>query len=148
MGQRHRGRGGRERGGITGLARLIEEHGPALDYDLLTLTRYNLSDVGGALPWAALRHFVDHLPRTSALSRDLVPLSDEERWIAGDANCIILADIYDAIAQVGANLMAKGSGRAPRHMRPYPRPWDNGSGERRFGSDPIPISEFEDWWNS
>lgn len=125
---------------------LIHEHGPALDYDLITMTRYNLGDVGGALPWAALRHFVDHLPRTSALSRELVPLSDEERWIAGDMTAPILADIYDAIAQVGANLVAKGTGRQPRTVKPYPRPWE-GRGERRIGSDPIPVSEFESWWD-
>ena len=126
----------------------MREHGPAIDYDLMTSTRYTLRDIGGALPWGALLHFVQYLPRTSALSRELEPTSDEERWASGHATAAILADIYDALSQLNANFCARGSGRRAQAVKPYPRPWAKGTGERTVGSDPIPVSDFEAWWNT
>lgn len=126
---------------------LIEEHGAALEYDLLTMTNYQLRDVGGALPWGALRHFVTHLPRTSALSLELVPLSEMERWARGDFTANILADIFDAITHGFAAVMAKGTGHAAKRVRPYPRPW-NKPKVRHVGKGAIPIRDFERWWAS
>ena len=126
----------------------MDEHGPAIDYDLMTTTRYTIRDIGGALPWGALLHFVQYAPRSSALSRELNPPSDTELWAKGNATAAILADIYDAISQLNANVCAKGSGHRPRTPRPYPRPWDLGAGTRVLGSDPIPVSDFESWWDS
>ena len=126
----------------------MAEHGAALDYDLLTKTRYQLSDVGGALSWGTLRHFVQYLPRDSALSREIVPLTDAERWTNGDATASILADLFDLVAQLRAEMAVKGSGKKPKHMKPYPRPGVTPKGTRHMGKDPIPVSEFEDWWES
>ena len=126
---------------------LIEQHGPAIDYDLMTMTNYTLRDVGGALPWGALLHFLMYLPRTSAFSREVRPTTDEEMWANGNVTAALLADIYDAIHQLNNNVMAKGSGRSPRAVKPYKRPWAKAN-ERHVGKDPIPISEFEDWWEN
>lgn len=139
---------GSEPGGIAELDRIIEEHGPALEYDLLTKTCYQLRDVGGALPWGALLHFVQYLPRDSALSRELYPTTDEERWADGTITAALLADIFDQLAMLRAEHAAKGSGRRPKEPKPYPRPWVKRKNERHVGADPIPISEFEDWWNA
>lgn len=137
-----------DHGGIAELAQLIGEHGSALDYDLLTLTGYTLSDIGGALPWGALLHFVQHLPRDSALSRELEPTSDAERWANGAATAAILADLYDLISQFNNNMAARGTGRRARAAKPYPRPWERAKrGQRRIGSDAVSIAEFERWWN-
>lgn len=127
--------------------RLIEEHGSVLEYDLLTLTHYQLRDIGGALSWGALLHFVMNLPRTSALSRELVPLSETERWMMGDFNANLLADLFDAMTHGFAALAAKGSGRSPKRVKPYPRPWAKPK-TRHIGKGAIPISKFERWWNS
>lgn len=135
-------------GGIAGLARLIEEHGPALEYDLLTKTNYQLRDVGGALPWGALLHFVQFLPRDSALSRELVPVTDAERWTRGDATASLLADIYDLMALFRAEQAVKGTDHKPRRQRPYPRPGAKPKGVRHVGKDPIPVSKFESWWST
>ena len=81
---------------------LIEDHGAALEYDLLTLTHYQLRDVGRALSWGALLHFVEHVPRTSALSRELVPRTESEAWAEGDATAAILADLFDLLAMMRA----------------------------------------------
>lgn len=107
------------------------------------MTGHNLQDVGGALPWGALLHFILNVPRTSALSRELNPTTDEERWASGHATAALLADIYDLLNQLNTNLCSQGR-RAP-HVKPYPRPWIH-KGEKRIGRGAIPISDFEDWW--
>lgn len=76
------------------------------------------------------------------------PTTDEERWAEGMATAAILADIFDALNQLNANMCAKGSGHRPRTPKPYPRPWRKGMGERIVGKDPIPVSDFETWWES
>ena len=144
-GERRGGRG--HAGGIAELCQLIEAHGAAIDYDLMTLTRYQLCDLGGALSYGALRHFLQYLPRTSAFSREIQPPSEAELWAEGNATAALLADLIDAVNSVGASLMAKGSGRKPRAVKPYPRPWET-KGTQHIGKDPIPVSEFDAWWDS
>lgn len=112
------------------------------------MTRYTLQDIGGALPWGALLHFVQFVPRTSALSREMSPTTDDERWAQGHATAAILADLYDLVHQMNNNLAARGSGRRPRTAKPYPRPWRKGDGQKVVGRDPIPVADFEAWWNS
>lgn len=114
----------------------------------MTMTRYTLQDVGGALPWGALLHFVQFVPRTSALSREMNPTTDDERWAQGHATAAILADMYDLLNQLNTNLASRGSGHRPARVKPYPRPWAKSKGERRIGRDPIPIADFEAWWES
>ena len=120
-----------------------------MEYDLLTLTGYQLRDIGGALSWGALLHFVMHLPRTSALSRELTPITDVERWTDGTVVAPMLADLIDVVNSLGAALLAKGTGRMPRHPSRYKRPWSDG-GEWRVGGkeSALPIAEFEQWWES
>ena len=139
------GRGGNA-GGIAGLVQLIDEHGAALEYDLLTMTRYQLRDVGGTLPWGALLHFVSHLPRTSALSQEIRPISEEERWARGDYTAAILADLFDVVVSGFIAIGNRGSRRKP-HAKPYPRPWMKPQ-TRHVGKGAIPIKDFERWWNS
>lgn len=148
MEQRKRGRERGHSGGIAELRQLIEDHGAALDYDLMTLTRYTLRDIGGALSWGALSHFVQYVPRTSALSKEIQPTSEAELWANGNATAALLADIYDALNQLNSNVVAQSTGRRAQRVKPYKRPWEQAQGVKRLGSDPIPVSEFEDWWAS
>ena len=144
-------RGGRrgDAGGIAELCQLIEEHGAALEYDLLTLTGYQLRDVGGALSWGALLHFAMYLPRSSALSQELRPATDVERWTDGTVTAPLIADLIDTVNNVGAVLIAKGTGRMPRHVKPYRRPWaDDGTVTIGGADSAIPIADFEAWWDS
>ena len=114
----------------------------------MTTTRYTLQDVGGALSWGALSHFVQYLPRESALSREIRPLSDEELWANGNATAAILADIYDLLSQFNVNFCSVSSRKRSYAAKPYSRPWAKDTGQRVLGSDPVPVSEFEDWWAS
>lgn len=124
---------------------VIDNHGAALEYDLLTRTRYQLRDIGGALPWGALLHFLQFLPRDSALSREVVPLTDTERWGSGEATASILADMHDLLATFRAEAAVKGTDHRPRRPKRYPRPWERPK-ERHVGRGAIPVARFEDWW--
>ena len=126
---------------------LIEEHGAALEYDLLTMTHYQLRDVGGALSWGALLHFVQKLPRTSALSRELVPTTEEERWADGSNVSALLADIFDLLNAFRNEAAVKGTKHSAKRSKPYPRPWLKPR-TRHIGKGAIPISKFEEWWAS
>lgn len=121
----------------------------------MTLTRFTLDDLGRALSWRALSHFVDHLPPTSALMRELRPESAETlAWLDGSMVAPLLADLIDSVAygrwEYLASHVPKGK-RMPKEPRRLPRPWDRAEAEkgvRRVGRDPIPISEFDSWWES
>lgn len=53
----------------------------------------------------------------------------------------LLAIVADHLAM--ANWQRQGKKGAPK-PKPIPRPGDNNSA--KYGEDPIPISEFNDWW--
>lgn len=138
---------GDKRGGIAGLIRLIDEHGGALEYDLMTRAGAVLDDVPARIPWTALRSFVGHLDAGSALVRELSP--EIARFVSPANAAAMMADLIDTVAyfrwESSASRAGKGR-RKPKKPKPYPRPGDK---ERRgtvIGRDPIPISEFDEWW--
>ena len=125
-------------GGSVAAAAIVRDHRTAIEYDLLTLTGYNLDDLGAALPWTALYSFILHLPPASAYIRETHP--DEAAWVLGWKNATILADLWDLTAACHTK-----KGIQPPE---YPRPGAKNEYKRRFGADPIPISDFDAWWNS
>ena len=123
---------------------LLEEHGSAIDYDLLTLTSFSIGDIGTALPWHRFQNFVRHLPAGSALYRELEP--DQALWSDGLRTADVLADIFDLLQSFkGTYVNANSKNRKSRNLKPYPRPWLKPK-TRHIGKDPIPISEFDKWW--
>ena len=123
----------------------MTEHDEAIEYDLLTRTGHELGDVGRTLTWGALASFVLQEDERSALARDL----DKERalWATTTKTNGILADIFDMLAQINANLVAIGSHEKTRPVKPYPRP---GMEEKRediehFGKGALPRGEFKKW---
>ena len=117
---------------------MVRDHRTAIEYDLLTLTGYTTDDIGGALPWSALFSFIRHLPLTSALQRELNP--EVASWCAGEHNASILADLWDLVAHVNTQ-----RGHTPPK---YPRPKPISKTERQIGANPLPIKDFDAWWNS
>lgn len=108
-----------------------------------------LADLGGALPWGALRSLVGHMDHTWALWRELNPKQAETAaWLDGSLVAPLLADVFDAVRSLEATVAAKGSGRKPRRPKPYPRPWLRDAETQHVGKDPIPISEFDAWWDA
>lgn len=106
-----------------------------------------LQDVPQRIPWTALRSFVTHLGQTSALFRELNPEYSE--WFAEGKTRAMLADIYDAIANLAysfAKANTPKNKRKPKEPKPYPRPWLKNKDKKTIGRDPIPIKDFDAWW--
>lgn len=113
----------------------------------MTKTRHTLEDVGGALSWRALRNFVEYLDHDSRLWRETHPEEAKMTpWEDGSMVAPMLADLFDATALVAWATANRGAKHPKPRPKPYPRPWATQANERHFGSKPIPISEFDSWW--
>lgn len=102
------------------LARFVSEHKEAIEYDLLTKTGNSLQDVGRRLDWSALNSLIKQTTPDSALMRELNP--DLYGWVQPAKTNALLADIYDILNAINANLCAKGTGKRAKRPKPYPRP--------------------------
>jgi len=107
----------------------------------MTLLGMPFEKAATSFGWGNLRDFARNLPQTSATYRALH--KQESSFMTPLKQSAMLADVYDAVAAF-AFMYAKAHGAKGAHPEPYPRPWkEKGKG---FGSDPIPISEFEKWY--
>lgn len=123
----------------------MTEHEGAIEYDLLTKTGHELKDIGQTLSWDALASFIFHGSESTALSRDL----DEEGalWATTTKTNGILADIYDILAQINANLVAIGSHDKAKEAPRYPRPGmeEKRKDTRHYGKGAVTKTEFREW---
>ena len=129
-----------DNGGIISLADFVIEHRKAIEYDLLTRTGFQLNDVGGTLSWSALDSFIRNLDTDSALARDLGKSTGWENTIQTNK---ILADLYDLIQVINANLVALGGKKAK--TKPYPRPNKGDDTKKRIGKGALPLDELKQW---
>lgn len=59
---------------------------------------------------------------------------------------VILADIFDILAMINANLIAIGTRKAARSPKKYPRPFQKDpESERHFGRGALPVDELHEW---
>lgn len=123
------------------LTKFIDEHGEALTYDLMTRTQYTIDDIGGALSWRSLYSFIKFLGTDSALARDLDKSTGWETTIKTNA---ILADIYDLLQVINANLVKVGGGKTKK-INPYPRPGRDEDKKRKIGKDAVPVTDLREW---
>ncbi len=132
-------------GGIVSLAAYVTEHAGAIEYDLLTKTGHELRDVGRTLSWNALTSFIFHVDAGSALVRETDP--EYALWTTRVKTNGILADIYDVLAQINANLIAMGSHSKAKPVKPYPRPGieEERGDTRKIGKGALPRGEFREW---
>ena len=135
----------RSDGGIVSLAAFVTEHSGAIEYDLLTKTGHELQDVGRTLSWNALASFVMNVGGDSALSREMN--ADYHIWATATKTNGILADIYDMLAQINANLVAIGERKPSKTPKAYPRPGVEEKQEnvKHFGKGALPKGEFRKW---
>lgn len=137
------GRG--SRGGIISLAKAVDEHREAIEFDLLTQTGHELKDVGRTLSWGAFRSFLKYAQPDSALTQAVRPEVSE--WASTTKTNFILADIYDVLAQINANLVAVGSRKPAKNVKPYPRPGKKDKdSEKHIGSGALPPDELHRWF--
>ncbi len=131
-------RRGHEHGEIVGLLDVIDEHSEAIEYDLIALG-LRLRDLGtDKLSWRDLEVVIQQSPRESAYAR--AAAQEHSQW---DVVAYLLALLVDSTA-MGNWQRGGGKGSKPK---PVPRPGAD-SGAKRFGSDPIPAKDFNDWWEN
>lgn len=68
------------------------------------------------------------------------------QWATTLKTNIILADIYDCLAQINANLVAIGSGKKAKKAKQYPRPKKKKT-THKIGSGAMPVDKLRDWIN-
>lgn len=57
----------------------------------------------------------------------------------------ILADIYDLLQVVNANLVVANGGKK-KNIKPYPRPGrDEDKNNKRIGKDAVPVDDLREW---
>lgn len=93
--------------------------------------------------WGNLLAFVHHLPPTSAVYRE--KYGEPAAFASELKRNMILADIFDVLQTFDYHYIKTTGGKA-RKPKPYTRPWAVDDGTEHIGSDPIPISEFKDWY--
>jgi hypothetical protein len=108
-----------------------EEHHKALECDLLC-KGYELKDVGRSLSWDALLSFISNLGPDSYVAKEMEP--ELHDWTTTFKTNKILADIYDMLAMINANLVAFGSKKQAKKPKPYPRLKHNGD---KYGKEPV-----------
>lgn len=122
----------------------MDEHSEAIEYDLLTRTQYSIDDVGGVLSWNSLFSFIHFLGSDSALARDL---GKQTGWEGVIQTNTILADIYDLLQVINANLVGMAShGKVKKNIKPYPRPGREQENKRKLGSGAMPLNELSKWF--
>lgn len=133
------GRFGHLSGGILGLYGFITEHREAVEYDLLTHGGFRLEDAGTpALSWREL-----HILVARWLKLHATATFESVNGIVWSTEAQLTAMLIDLTAS--ANWQRGGKSTAPK-PKPLPRPWLKAKAQT-FGRDPIPISQFDDWWD-
>ena len=114
-----------------------------MERDLLVQTGFTLDDVGGALPWSALGAFIHRIEPDGAIAQEIEP--DIAAFSSRFKTNAILADIYDVLAQINANLVAGFSRKRSQKPRRYPRPGDNS--KRQIGkNNSMTVDELDSWF--
>jgi hypothetical protein len=88
---------------------------------LISSAGIEIGDIGGSLSWGAFGSFIKHSSTDSALFRELHP--EVEDWGTRLRSNIILADIFDVLAQINSNLIAGFSQKKSKKPEKYTRPW-------------------------
>lgn len=129
------------RGGKISLAKFVDEHREAVEYDLITKTGYELDDVGSVLSWGALNSFVKRLDPDSKTALELEP--ELAQWATVSKTNAILADIFDLLSVINANLASIGSGKKAKKPEKYPRPKKNK--KDKIFTSAMPMNEMRKW---
>lgn len=105
-------------------------------------TGYTLDDVGSTLSWSALGAFLHRVEPDGAIAHEIEP--DIAAFSSRFKTNAILADIYDVLAQINANMVAGFSRKRTSKPKRYPRPGDND--KRRIGAGSMTVNELDSWF--
>ncbi len=114
----------------------------------MTLTRFTLQDVPGALSWVGVLHFVENLDPSARTWQAMNPEGSEfSQWAqAPGRQAAIAADTYDLVAQLMWAYVCANSKSRPKQPKPYPRPGVGREETRNVGKGAIPMDQFDAWW--
>lgn len=133
----------REPGGIAGLVQILEDHGPAIEYDLIKLG-LRLRQLGtDLLSWRDLLVIVQHSGHDTSLNVSMHP--DAAPWKLGEH---LLAVIADAV--IAGNWMQSKDGQKNRNRpKPIPRPGVEPE-SKKFGGRAESMDSIREWlgWGS
>lgn len=133
-----------EAGGIVSLAKAVTQYRGAINYDLLRQTGHEIRDIGTTISWQALNDFISHSGPDSAIMRELNP--DLAEWSNTLKTNTILADIWDQLAQINANLVAMATRKPARKPKQYPRPGKKDQDDtKHYGSGALPKNDLREW---
>lgn len=115
----------------------------------MTRVGVSLYDLPAAMSWADLRDFVSYLDASSALVSEVEP--DVAGWQGDEKVPMLLAHIADLLAGLSYGYTLshiKKGAKKPAPPEPIPRPGVQPKRQtQHWGSDAIPIAEFDDWWD-
>ena len=123
----------------------MSEHGEALEYDLMTSTRFTLDDLGGALSERALLSFVRCAPPRSLLARDVGGDQQAYAWAQPELLPTLVASVIDELRNLQWTVAQVNSRRKLRRPKPIKRPGVKDDTER-IGADPIPVAQWNEFW--
>ena len=113
---------------------------------MLIETGHELQDVGSTLSWGALKSYLSNIKLGSSLARELHPEWTE--WSTVAKTNTILADIYDQLSLVNANLRVLITKKPGRRPEPYKRPGMDNKETKRIGKGALPASKMREWIES
>jgi hypothetical protein len=128
---------------MIGLAEFIDEHREAVERDLLVETGHEVEDVGSTLSWGALKSFLSTTKLGSALGAELNPEMTD--WATTAKTNYILADIFDLLQIVNANLRVMITHKPGKKPDPYIRPGMKKKETRHIGKGALPASKMREW---
>lgn len=124
---------GYEAGGILSLVHLIDEHGEALEFDLIALGLRLRDCPSPEFNWRDLFVVCRYLGRDSRLYGVMNP-DDDTSWGVAE---YLLATVVD---NGNARLWQEGGGKGKK-PKPVARPGD----VKRYGKDALPVAEMAEW---
>lgn len=110
----------------------------------MTRAGFTLDDVPARLSYRALNSFVMHLGLDSALAADVIP--EESSWGTATKTNTILADIFDMLGMINANLIGVGTRKRAKQPKPYPRPKQKK--RQKYGHGAMPLDDLREWIRS
>lgn len=129
----------RDAGGILGLLELVEEHQEAVEFELIA-AGLRWRDIGSdAFTWRDLFVLVRRWQKLPGNALGAAVHGHEvPSWVEQ-----VLAVLVDQV-QATNFLLRRGKGARPKRLARW---WEKRK-QQKFGRDPIPISQFDDWWES
>ena len=104
----------------------------------MTKAGKSLEDIGRSLSWRALGAFLNKPDIDGEIAKELAP--DIAPWAGTIKTNAILADIFDMLAMINANICAMGTGKHATRPKPYERPGDES--KKRIGKNALPPDQL------